>query len=319
MLKQLDEKQSLKLIWDTREEVNKAIEAVSKRAYTLLGTWHHKDTKEDPEQYIRTSSLEMPEPEKKRVTSLEELDAWAKELEAWAKKLQMRTELIQKATLLNIQEIRDRAGGLLAAQERLTFNYQIIRGTPSPPPSDPQCGTILSRILFIVFTARDHIIAAKGHLRNWTKKVGAKDLLGPIGSFIVVGVLYVIFHPELGLFSIAFHRLWYEIIFWSLVGAISHALVRIGSETLLDSYDPVSRINLMWKIPLAPVFGFAALLLIEVFGIAVGPTPATRVLSTTAPNYPFIWLVSFLAGYFSRKVLDRLEGAASMIFKATSK
>lgn len=71
--------------------------------------------------------------------------------------------------------------------------------------------------------------------------------------------------------------------------------------------------QLFRKIPLAPVFAFVILLLIDVFGMTVGQNPDAGIISYVAPNYPVIWLVSFLAGYSSRKVLDRLESASGKI------
>ena len=342
-----EEKAIRKTVSDTKQDVSRGINEVRETAFTLSG---HQTSPfgVGRKQGGQSGNALLNDPCETSIDDSiplewEKIPRWAREINDCARKLQDLTEQITVSSAPVVLTVTSRAGKLLGATERLlaAHEYQVEvadnarrapakgggttasqsavvpmgpgGGAVNPPPTSAERSEVLSRALTVVFTARDHLTAARGHARDVIAKVGRGEIAWLLVGLFALGVSYLVLHPLLPggpHYISATLRPQYEIIFWSIFGAIAISVITIATETVRGTFDPARRFKYTYKILLAPVVAYGLLLFFGGVGQALLGTGEEGVgLDPVNPNIPVVVLLSFLFGFFGKRSLDLLENA----------
>lgn len=202
-----------------------------------------------------------------------------------------------------------KAGILLGPVERLMGAYHEVRSSATIH----ERFHILSSARTIVFTARDLVDTVQGHRKNLLAHIGLYEMKYLLVEFLFLGILYVIFHPVSGSFPLHSDlRPLYEVFFWSVFGAILMSVILIAVDKMKERFDPRQKQEYMYRIPLAPAFAYVAILFLGLTGVMLAQGDARQYnlgLDPANPNYPMLILLSFLLGFFSRRVLRLFDQA----------
>lgn len=316
--------ESLKaLISRITDEVRSQVPKLRLEAYAIAGFWEEGRGKVATGPRVGRDLTPSPEselviPERRQGDSV---DAWAEELERWAIGLQSRAEAMSmhsELTTENLLRVTDNAGRLLGATERLMSAYRIGCTTPidGPPPSS----LVLSRVMTIVATARDHVNSALGMSKNLRQRMGREEALYLLLCFVVAASIYVMAHPTWGfltqpLLPSSKAAFWagaapfWEITFWAIFGSMAYSYLQIAEDTSRGSFDPRNSLKYYYRIPTAPIVAIVIIFLWSSVGssLSSGGTASTIFSGSFSPN-PFVLIgVSFLLGFFSKGALDLLD------------
>ncbi len=207
-----------------------------------------------------------------------------------------------------------------AASPSVTGTLPEPSPRPNPPPSPPLTAKppgadratrieILCQAMTEVESANDQLLAAKGHVANLISHYGSLELNGLMTAFAGLFVLYFLFHPVWGPWHVSSGlRPTYEILFWSMFGAIAMSALLIAQETMKGRFVPSLMFKYVYRIPLAPLVAYTLLIFFGVAGDAISGVATTISLDPTTTNYLLLILLSFLFGFFSKRSLEILDG-----------
>jgi len=246
------------------------------------------------------------------------LESWALEIEAWASNLQRMTQVAllepQGPTPGDLYRITGRVGRLLGATERLMLAYEQEVERADPPLTEKPL-TVLSCAMTVIATARDHVLAADGTIKNLRKKDGLVQGAGLTWLLLVAVILYAAGHPQWGLVA-AFRvptdaQPFWEIIFWAVFGSIVNAYLRGYEDLVSDRFDPRHPVKYVYRIPIAPIVAIIIIFFWALIGVSLGGGTAEGepLVDSLSKNILTLIVVSFILGFFSERavaVLDRI-------------
>lgn len=314
----LDEFESkIKKIWS---QVHNDIAPKRQEAYKLLAAWKKtapkKTDKFDEDDTLTKYYEDKPVPEEDDFTKL--LD-FAKEASECARKFQEATQKLTGEKPSEVLRITTRAGILLYYIEQILLRYEGLKESHKGKILPTNVGVkILSQAMTAAATARDQIIAADGYVKNLKEKVGSQERR----RLIELGLLptlfaYLLFH----LFTYGIpripsaYRVYWEVVFWSLFGAISISFITISEDVNRDVFDPRHVNKYEYKIAVAPFITTVLVFFISQLGIVSGDI--TIKLDLANPNFPVVILLSFLFGFFGKRSLDLLDNVWQRVFTFT--
>jgi len=311
-----------------RLQVHKDIPSLRAEAYKILEhVTRHPDRFKDWSQPAESFKDWQSQPAESKeqvviqhVRTAEDLTKFADAAVAKARDYGDLTVRITNGTPRDVLNTTRRAGILLADTEEIMSGYNSLK------EADPAIlSQALSSALTVVATARDQILAADGIVKNLKEDIGRKELNYLLRLCLLpTAIIYLVFHPALNLpFSLpSEYRLIWEVLFWSLFGAISISIISIGDDVTGDKFDPRHVDKYYYRIPVTPFVSFVLLFFLSLIGVAVSPTQAGGTssvlqLSLTEPDFPVIIVLSFLFGFFGKRSLEVLDQAWQRIFPMT--
>lgn len=175
---------------------------------------------------------------------------------------------------------------------------------------------ILADAMTTVATARDHIDAANGFIQNSKEEISSNERRFLLGAWLLPAVAaYLLFHPTLRplpFFVPLQYQVYWEVLFWSVFGAIGKSLISIAEDTARDVFDPRHLEKYEYKITVAPFVAAAAMAFVSLFGVTYGST--TIKLDLANPNFAVIVLLSFLFGFFAKRSIELLDSIWLKLF-----
>jgi len=318
----MNEKVMTEEIWKIWNEVHKKIGPLRDMAFKIQGHAHsdfffrrfYKSNDESVLGEIESNFSEKP--------NIDQLENYAKRAEIIAMKYQKTVEGYDDVSPRQLLDITSRAGHLLGLTERIMACYDTIAEN-STTHKKLDTGYILSYAMTVIATARDHIGAAQGHIKNIETEIGQHEYYRLVGIWLVPAVaIYLLFHPNFDLpFSIPNdHRVSWEVLFWSWFGAVSISLITISEDVLKGTFDPRKIGKYRYRIPIAPFVSTILIMFLSMFGLSVnsnGDDAKTLALNISGNNIPIIIILSFLFGFFGKRSLDLLDEAWRRIFPST--
>lgn len=235
------------------------------------------------------------------------LGIFAEKAQQLAREVQSRIEKKKKVKPDDVLFITTWAGRLLSHTEVITYRYERLKEKKAKVPT-----TTLSMTMTVVATARDCISAADGHVKNLKEEIGTKEQRDLGKYLLVVIVPYLLFHPILQQwFSVPLqYRPYWEIIFWSLLGAISISTITIAEDVHRDRFDPRHIGKYTYRIQLAPIVATVLILFGNVVGFVLmpgGTDSSAHFIDLSNPDFPFLVVLSFLFGFFGKRALEILD------------
>jgi hypothetical protein len=303
-------------------EAHHKIPPLRKEAYKLLATWKkimklNKNDEIDEDENLKKYYYDEPLTEK---DDYKKLLNFAIEASECARKFQEATQKLTGMSPSEVLRVTTRAGVLLYYIEQVLKRYDGLKTKADSnvtssasstqkksPPTNVEV-KILSQAMTAAATARDQIIAANGFVKNLKEIVGSKER----GHLLVYGLL-----PTLGAYFLFYvftygiqlvpseYRIYWEVVFWSLFGAISISFITISEDVNRDDFDPRHLNKYEYKIAVAPFIATVLVFFVSQFGIVSGDISIK--LDLANPNFPVIILLSFLFGFFGKRSLDLLD------------
>jgi hypothetical protein len=190
-------------------------------------------------------------------------------------------------------------------------------GGGGPPPHSPASAVVdveLSLAAYAcVLTARDHVVAAEQALQNLRKMISNREtgyLVCVLGASVLA---YTMFHPTWGFFlKLSVSVPIWEVIWWSLFGAVAASYIRVNEDTETDTFDSRHPFRYVYRIVTAPLVAVVIVYLWTVIGVTLSSSSAASSLTLgtgTLANTATLIVVSFLLGFFSKEALDILKNA----------
>lgn len=306
------------------EDVHKRIASARKETYKLLGTWKKmkldKTGKFDEDEELMNKCYrhcqDRTGPEEDDLTKLFNFANVAYEC---ARDFQEATQKLTGESPREVLRVTTRAGVLLYYVEHILLSYEGLKDAHNSKSLPTDFGAkILSRAMTVVATARDQIIAAEGYVKNLKEKVGSYERLRLIGlGLLPTLIAYLLFH----LFTYGIprlpseYRVYWEVVFWSLFGAISISFITISEDVNSDDFDPRHLNKYEYKIAVAPFIAAVLVFFVSQLGIVSGDV--TIKLDLANPNFPVVILLSFVFGFFGKRSLDLLDNIWQRVFPFT--
>lgn len=230
---------------------------------------------------------------------------FAKDAARASRAFQDSTQNLKLENKYAILLITTRAGVLLSYVEQLMLRYDNVIKLNPPTSTNDDRVTILVDAMTTVATARDHILAANGFIKNFKEEISERErrylLLLWLAPIIVV---YLFLHVYSFILS-SQYQIYSEIVFWSLFGAIAKSLLSVSEDVEADVFDPRHLEKYEYKIPVAPFVAGALMAFISLFGITYQST--TIQLDLAKPNFSVIILLSFLFGFLAQRSTELLN------------
>jgi hypothetical protein len=305
------------LISDLWNYVHDEIGPIREETFKLISYWSKamvprvKDEKTD-NVYDENSDLKCYYQSKTapQDDDFEKLEEFAGESFTCARAFQEATQKLLGKTPREVLRITTRAGVLLYYTEQILLRYDGLKELATKDkPLPTNFGTkILSDAMTVAATARDHIIAADGYIKNLKEMIGTKERRRLLAQALVPAIIvYLTFNPST--FHIPLippeYRVYWEVLFWSLFGAISISFITMSEDVNGDVFDPRHLLKYEYRIPVAPFVATVDVLFVSLIGLASGNT--TIKLDLANPNFPVVVVLSFLFGFFGKRSLDLLD------------
>ncbi len=315
----LDEFESL--LWKLWTDVHDGIGPIRNEAYKILGHLPPDKERQDVGENL-THCYEcklIPQDD-----SPEKLSEFAQEGFTCARAFQNETEKISYAKAKDVLQITTKAGVLLYYTEQVLLRYKGLKeqakSSDKPLPINYDV-SVLSATMTTIATARDHILAAEGHIKNLKEGIGSNERRLLLGRLLLPTIIvYVLFHPSLQLLYLLSripsippqYRIYWEVVFWSLFGAISISFITISEDVMKDAFDPRHVYWYEYRIAVAPFVTVVLVLFVSLVGIT------SVKLDIANPNLPVVVLLSFLFGFFGKRSLDLLNDVWQRLFPSAT-
>jgi hypothetical protein len=316
--------------WKIRSQLSAKIPILRTDAFALDGYYPSPDTGEDsrdqgdrftPDRY---GELHLESRKPVPVLTADDPDTkakWGRDTVDWAsnlgKELTDASILVQYRNhdwvLRFVMVTTQAAGYLLEATEMLLLEATDGIAAKTPPASPTPLEVELSMAGYTcVMGARNQIGAAEQALQNLRQKVSYKETLALGITFGVSVGLYSFFNPTWGLAKFPLSTPFWEVIFWSLFGAMAASYLRINDDTTNDVFDSRHPFQYVYRIVTAPFVAIVIIYLWCVVGISLSSSSAASALTLstgTLTNLATLIVLSFLLGFFSKEALDILKHA----------
>lgn len=311
-------------IWDIWLKVHNDIPPIRKETYKLLAAWKRMKLEEKSEnenadlsQYYHDDTVPEEEDSKK-------LFDFAKTTSKCARAFQEETQKLRGERPSEVLRITTRAGVLLYYIEQILLRYKGLKEAQEKAGHNSNSlpmnfgVEILSQAMTAAATARDQIIAADGYVKNLKERIGTQERKRLLSLMLLpIIILYLGFH--LSTFLIppipVIFRVFWEVVFWSLFGAISISFITISEDVNRDVFDPRHLYKYEYRIAVSPFIAAVLVFFVSLFGIVSGST--TIKLDLDNPNFPVVILLSFLFGFFGKRSLELLDNAWQRLFPFT--
>ena len=326
----MDEDKFKSTIWDLWKEAHDGIAPVRREVFKLHGSVIGlENAKEDTSK----ENPDLTHCYEYKSVSLEDdsntLSQFAQEAFTCARGFQEATQKLKGETPAEVLRITTRAGVLLYYTEQILQRYDGLKARAQASKNSVPLPTnfgakILSEAMTAAATARDQMVAAQGFVKNLKERAGSKErwrllLRGLLPTLII----YLLFHPSISIFLTVFHitlipsiyRVYWEIVFWSLFGAISISFITMSEDVNRDDFDPRHLFKYEYRIAVAPFIAAVLVLFVSILGFTSGGT--TIKLDLANPNFPVVVLLSFLFGFFGKRSLDLLDNVWQRLVPST--
>ena len=246
---------------------------------------------------------------------------WGNETLKWAHEL--GKELTDASILVDytnpdwvvrfVQVSTESAGLLLQATEMLALEPTDKLAAPAPPDSPTSLDVELSLAAYTCAKgAQNHIAFAEQALQNLRQKVSYRETEWLGGFFAGSAFIYGFFHPSWGYLRFPLSTPFWEVIFWSLFGAMAASYIRINDDTTKGEFDSRHPFQYVYRIVTAPFVAIVIVYLWAVVGVSLSSSSAASPLTLgtgTVVNLATLIVLSFLLGFFSKEALDILKHA----------
>ena len=211
------------------------------------------------------------------------------------------------------------ADGSHRTNQREESTPRAPRGGRPARQDDCDAGIVLQVASMVVYTARDQTDAAYSLAQNLRARIAHEESYMVTLLFASTAFLYFAFHPVWGWWLRAPFAAWpyYDVIFVSIWGSMAQSILTIVEESKADTFDPRLHYKYHYRIPLAPLFAYVALLVTSVMN--QGMTAGAGVLGLEGYSWPLLVILSFIFGFYAKRALDLIDfGAQKMVPRRTA-
>ena len=266
--------------------------------------------------------------------------AWADELGDDLRNASMKVDYTNHDWVIRFIMVTTHAAGLLLrATEELLFELpsgtqansptpapnpdapavQLAAKPKGPPPSassstdPPALEAELSLAAYTcVMAARNHVVAAEQADQNLRQRISNREILCLVGILAGSVFAYGFFNPVWGLWKFPLKNPIWEVVWWSLFGAIAASYLWVNKDMETDVFDSRHPYKYVYRIVTAPLVAVVIIFLWTVVGVSLSSSTAASALTLstgTLPNLATLVVLSFLLGFFSKEALNILKNA----------
>ena len=184
---------------------------------------------------------------------------------------------------------------------------------PAPAASPSPLDIELSLAAYTcAVSARNHIRFAEQALQNLRQKISYHETEVLVGVFGASVVIYSVLNPSWGWWKFPLSTPFWEVIFWSLFGAMAASYIRVNDDATKGLFDSRHPFQYVYRIVTAPFVAVVIVFLWTVVGVSLsssGTASALTLGTGTLVNLATLIVLSFLLGFFSKEALDILKHA----------